>query len=298
MDTLTSLRVFLSVADLRSFTAAAERLDLSPAMASKHLQHLEQRVGSRLLNRTSRNVSLTESGALYRETVRALIEGLDDVEARIAQTTVTPRGTLKVSLPIWMANGAFARLLAAYRERFPEVQLDIDVSGRIVNLVEEGFDLALRVTPKPEEGLILKKLQNVLFVLVAAPAFLKRNGRPAAISDLNDSPLLAYSPVAGDGRVTLGNADKSTPVQFRTVLKSPNETLLLLAAREGMGFTVMPRWLVNDDLAAGRLERVLAEDVAVTVPFFAVYPNRGYMPAKTRSFLDFIAAELAKLEFT
>jgi DNA-binding transcriptional LysR family regulator len=129
MDTLTSLRVFCAVAEKKSFTAAAERLGLSPAMASKHVMHLETRLSTRLLNRTSRRVNLTETGTLYFVRVKQILDGLDEVEAAVSNVTVVPRGTLRLSAPVWFANPIFAGILGDYRKRYPEVSVDIDLSG-------------------------------------------------------------------------------------------------------------------------------------------------------------------------
>ncbi len=289
MDGLTGLRVFALVAELRSFSEAADRLGLSPAMVSKHVQAVEARVGARLLNRTSRSVSMTEAGTVYLATVRSLLDGLDQTEAQLAQTALSPRGVLKVSLPVWMANPAFARLLAAFHARYPEVTLDLDLSGRKVNLVDEGFDLALRVTPTLDEMLIAKRLAMIDFVMVGTPALLDRLGRPASIDDLKGAPFLAYSAVAPDGRVRLGKGPDAPELQLRPVLISGNETLLHLAVREGIGLSFMPHWLIRDDLADGFLEPVLPRELWPAVTLHAVYPNRSYLPAKVRCFLDFLS---------
>ncbi|MBT9373459.1 LysR family transcriptional regulator, partial [Rhizobium sp. CSW-27] len=224
MDSLVGLRVFATVAELRSFSAAAERLGLSPAMASKHVQQVEARVGARLLNRTSRSVSLTEAGTLYLASVRTLLEGLEQAEAQLSHTTVSPKGTLKVSLPVWMANPAFARLLAAFRAQYPAVTLDLDLSGRKVNLVEEGFDLALRVTAALDETLIARRLATIRFALVGTPDLLDRLGRPQQPAKLEGAPFLAYSAVAPDGRVRLGNGPQAPELHLAPVLLSGNET--------------------------------------------------------------------------
>lgn len=289
MDSLLSLRVFAAVADAKSFAAVAERMGLSAAMTSKHVQHIEAKVGARLLNRTSRRVSLTEAGALYLAAVRPLLEGLDEVGARLANATIDPRGTLKISLPVWLAEPDFVRVLAAYRTRYPEVTLDLDLSGRRVNLVEDGYDLALRVSPALDEGLIARRLADITFHMVAAPALLDRIGRPKEMTDLTGAPFLAYSPVSTGGRVRLGLGPDAPEVRMTPVLQSANETVLFQAALEGMGIAIMPHLVARRHLAEGRLEQLLPDLPAPIVGLAAIYPDRSYLPAKTRSFLDFLA---------
>lgn len=290
MDRLLSLRVFAAVAEARSFTAVADRLGLSTAMTSKHIQHIEAEVGARLLNRTSRNVSLTEAGAIYLASVRALIEGLDEAEARISQSSIKPTGRLRLSVPVWMATPRFAKLVAAFHEQSPDVVLELDLSARMINLVEDGFDLAIRVAMSLEPGLIARKLGDIHFRMVAAPSFLEKHGRSTSLADLNGAPFLAYTQVARDGKVKLPTPDGPTEISFKPVMLSGNESLLMFAAREGMGFTFMPHWLVDEELAAGRLEHVLPDLAKPTAPLHAVYPDRSYLPAKVRSFLDFLVA--------
>jgi len=283
-----SLRVLGAVADLKSFSAAANRLGLSPAMATKHVQHVEARIGARLLNRTSRNVSLTEAGTIYLARMRPLLEGLDEAEAQISQTAVKPSGRLRVSVPVWMANPPFAALVARYNQRHPEVTLELDLTPRIINLVEEGFDLALRVSSALESGLIARRLGDMHFRLVASPDYLQRAGRPGSLADLQGAPFLAYTPVARDGRMTIRTAKGDEEIQFKPVLLSGNESLLMFAAREGMGYSFMPHWLVDAELKKGRLEQVLPDVARPSVPLYAVYPDRSYLPAKVRSFLDYL----------
>ena len=233
---MTSLRVFCVVAELRTFAAAAKRLNLSPAMASKHVMHLESRLGNRLLNRTSRHVSLTEVGTLYCAQALQLLEGLDEVEAAIGNVTQTPRGTLRLSAPVWTASPCFTSLLAEYGRRYPDVCLDMDLSGRIVNLVDEGFDLALRATApeRLDPGLVARPLMQIEFCLMASPDYLRRAGHPRNLAELNGHALLRYSGMAGNEGMVLGTSDDRQTVTFRTVMQSENETLLHLAALEGI----------------------------------------------------------------
>src|SRR3954453_3992624 len=285
MDSLVGIRVFCQVAELKSFAAAAARLGLSPAMASKHVMELERRLSSRALTPPSRRVGLTEAGHVYFDQVRPMLEQLDEVEAVVSKATVIPRGTLKVSAPVWFANSSFAGTLAAYRARYPEVVLDIDLSGRLVNLIDEGFDLALRVSATPGDGLIARPLAPVLMQLVAAPSYLAAAGRPKAVADLNGHAMLKYAlyPLRV---IVLPSPDGEVTVNFNEVLISGNETLLHHAAVAGMGMAVLPRWLMAEDLAAGRLEPVLPEVLTIKAPLMAVYPSRKYLSAKVRTFID------------
>lgn len=290
MDSLVSMRVFCLVAELKSFATAAQRLRISPAMASKHVMQLEKRLGTRLLNRTSRRVSLSESGALYFEQARQMLDSLDEVEAAVSNATVVPRGTLRLTAPVWMANAIFAGVLADYQARYPEVRLDVDLSGRLVNLVEEGFDLALRATGAPDEALIARPITGVPFYLVATPAFLKHAGRPKKFADLSGQALLHYALYPGESFSLNRNGTVET-VKLNPVLRSGNETLLHMAALEGMGFAFLPKWLVTEDIASGRLVHILPNEVIFEGRLLAVYPSRKYLSAKVRTFIDFVAAD-------
>ncbi|MCC8934163.1 LysR family transcriptional regulator [Rhizobium ipomoeae] len=288
MDTLLSLRVFAEVAEHKNFSAVAERLGLSPAMTTKHVKHIEARVGARLLNRNSRNVSLTEAGAQYLQTIRRVLDALSEAEAQLTTDSMSPRGTLKMSMPVWMSNPAFAKLLTTYNQQNPHVTFDIDLSGRKINMVEEGIDLALRVAFKLDEGLIARKLSEVTFQLVAAPAFLDSFGRPTNPANLNDAPLLAYSQVAADGRIRFGG-EEGMDIKFRPILVSANESILHQAAIAGMGFAMLPNWAAQNDVKDGRLEPVLPTIAWPKLHIQAIYADRSYLPAKVRSFLDFLA---------
>jgi DNA-binding transcriptional LysR family regulator len=293
VDTLTSLRVFRSVAEMKSFAAAADRLGVSAAMASKHVMHLEERLASRLLNRTSRRVSLTEAGALYLEQAQQLLDGLDEVEAVVSQGTMIPRGTLRMAAPAWFANPAFAKLIAEFCALYPEVRFEIDLSGRPLNLIDQGFDLAIKATPPDalDPGLIARRLAEIEFHLVAAPAHLDKAGRPQSLSDLQGRPFLLYSGTRSDGAFPLEGPQGTETVKFDVVLESGNETMLRQLAIEGMGLTFAPKWTLGPDLAAGRLELVLPGTLHTAGLLYAVYPSRRFLSAKVRAFIDFLTQE-------
>ncbi|MDX0433302.1 LysR family transcriptional regulator [Sinorhizobium medicae] len=295
MDTMMSLRLFCTVSELKSFTAAADRIGISPAMASKHVMRLENRLGTRLLNRTSRHVSLTETGWLYFNQAKQLLEGLDEVEAAIGNVTMAPRGTLKLSAPVCAASNGFVSRLAEYNRRYPDVCLDVDLSGRMVNLVDEGFDLALRRATSPDRldlGLVARPLADIEFHLMASPEYLERAGRPKGLADLNGHALLRFSGANLSDIMELKGANRQSKITFRTVMSSDNETILQLAALRGMGLVYLPKWMTEQDIAAGRLETVLPNSIAFSITLFAVYPTRKHLSAKVRTFIDFMTTSL------
>lgn len=295
MDTLLSMRVFRTVVELDSFVRASERLHLSPAMVSKHVMHLERHLDARLLNRSSRHLSLTEIGKVYFEQCREMLDNLDEVEATVSRTTVVPRGTIRLSAPVWFANTIFTRALAAYRERFPEVSFDIDLSGRVVNLVEEGFDLALRVSHNLAQGvsasLIARPVGRIEFGLVASPAYLARAGRPVLPQELAQHAMISYSLLAAGNELSFDGPVGRESVKYQPVLQSNNESLLHAAALDGMGIALLPSWQTDADLATGRLERLFPDQRMAGGAVHAVYTSRRYLSSKVRTFIDFLAED-------
>jgi DNA-binding transcriptional LysR family regulator len=293
MDTLTSLRVFRTVAELHSFSAAADRLGMSPAMASKHMMHLEGRVAARLLNRTTRHVSLTEAGAQYLEQAQQSLDRLDEAEAALAEIAAIPRGTIRMSAPAWFANAAFARMIAEFHANHPQVRFEIDLSGRPLNLVDEGYDLAIKATPPEalDPGLIARRLGEIEFHLVASPDHLARTGRPQSIADLQGRPFLLYSGTRSDGSFPLDGPNGTEMVKFDVIFESGNEAMLRQLAIEGLGMTFVPKWTLGADLEAGRLELVLPGTLHTAGLLHAVYPSRRFLSSKVRAFLDFLIGD-------
>jgi DNA-binding transcriptional LysR family regulator len=301
MDTLTSLKIFRHVAESGSFTAAADRMGISPAMASKHVAHLEREMRARLLNRSSRHVSLTEAGAVYFEHCCDALDTLDGAAAALREGHEEPRGSLRITAPIWCATGYFAGLLAGYRQRYPQVILDLHLSNRKVDLAREAFDLALRVTNEPSPSLIVRPLCDIRFHAVATPGLLAQYRRnqhlpedaalgPADFSRLN-AIIASYLPPSS----TLGAGSPSGQIGIRvtTVMKSDNTGLTYECVLAGVGSALLPEWLVGQDLASGRLVPLMPQLEPISVKLFAAYTNRMYLTPKVRSFIDYLAAALA-----
>jgi DNA-binding transcriptional LysR family regulator len=291
VDQLFGIRVFCTVVELKSFTAAAERLDISPTMTSKHVLHLERRLGTRLLNRTSRHLSLTEAGGAYFEHARRMLEDLEGVEAVVSNAAVIPRGVLRMSAPVWLGTPAFVSVLNDYRLKYPEVRLDVDLSGRMVNLVEEGFDLALRVSANLGQSLIARPIAPVRFQLVASPYYLKRAGRPLVAKQLSEHAMMTYTLSTFANGVLVQGPRGAETIKIVPILQSNSETLLHHAALAGMGLVFLPQLMIRDDVISGRLEVLLSDYQLGSAELRGVYQSRSYLSSKVRTFLDFVSAD-------
>ncbi|MGE0797358.1 MAG: LysR substrate-binding domain-containing protein [Lautropia sp.] len=311
MDTLLSLQVFRHVAEAGSFTAAAARAGISLAMASKHVAHLERELRARLLNRSSRHVSLTEAGALYYARCRDALDTLDGAAAQLSEGLGRPHGLLRITAPVWFATARIAALLAQFRARHPEVTLELALTNERVDLAAGGFDLALRGTNEPSPSLIVRPICPVRFHSVASPALLARwwaarpgaagpapGASPAAaprpnVSDLAGIPAIlpSYLPSFTELPLTgLGGA--TVAVRVQPVLRSDDTNLSWHAAHAGIGAAFLPEWLVDDDLASGRLQPLLPAHGPIAITLHATYSSRMYLTPKVRAFIDFAIEQL------
>jgi len=293
MDTFQSMKVFRSVVEGGSFVAAARSLDVSTAMASKHLAHLEKRLGTRLLNRSSRHLSLTDAGRVYFEQVKDALDNLESAELAVGQTAVAPRGVLKITAPVWFANPHFARLLSTYRGRYPAVVLDVSLNDRVVDLVEEGFDLALRVTTNPGSALIARPLHTIRFRFVAAPSYVAAHGMPRTPQELAAHATVGYLYSPFGDHWPFETKDGVEQVPFAPTLRTNNTTLTYSMVLAGMALAALPPWLIDEDIAAGRLVEVLPAHRMTAGTLYAVYTSRRYLAPKVRTFVDHLASSCA-----
>ncbi|MBA3478597.1 MAG: LysR family transcriptional regulator [Lautropia sp.] len=300
MDMLTSLKVFRHVAESGSFTAAATRLGLSPAMASKHIARLEQELGARLLNRSSRHVSLTEAGAVYFDHCREALDTLDGAAAALREGHDEPRGSLRLTAPVWCATGYFARLLAGYRSRYPQVILDLHLSNRKADLAREAFDLALRVTNDPAANLIVRRICDIRFHAVATPELLRayrQRSKPAAgtasaAPDLSKLNAIIASYLPPSSTLAVSGPAGQVGARVSTIMRSDNTSLTYECVLAGVGAALLPEWLVQEDLATGRLEPVMPQFAPITVTLHAAYTSRMFLTPKVRTFIDYLAAAM------
>ena len=283
MDRLTGLRVFREIVETGSFSGAAERLGISAPMASKHIAQLESQTGARLLNRSSRHLSPTETGEVYYAQCRQALDLLDAADAAIQRDAATPRGRLKLTAPDWCANPRFARALADYHHAYPDVIVDLSLENRRVDLVTDGLDLALRASLDPAPTLFARLLCVVPFHAVASPDYLARLGVAAGATRLAGLDLIVPSYLSPE---KLAHMRAATA---RTAMRSDNSTLTYQAVLAGVGVAVLPDWIVGDDIASGRLKVVEIDPAPPEIPLHAVYVSRRHVAPKLRSFIDFFA---------
>jgi DNA-binding transcriptional LysR family regulator len=287
------MKVFAAVVDAGSFAAASDRLDMSRAMASKYVAHLEEHLGTRLLQRTTRKQTLTESGAAYYDSCVQILADISDAEEGAVRHTDAPRGTLRFTLPVSFGILHMGPVVSDYMKQYPEVKVDLLLTDRRVDLIEEGLDLAVRIGSMPESGLIAKKLASDSVVICGAPDYFKRHGVPTAPADLARHNCLTYSYAAiGDDWKLTGPGGTHT-VRVSGSLRATNGDMVKLAALGGVGLMRQPLFLAGDDIRAGRLVEVLSEYKSGELGIYAVYPSRKHLSAKVRTFVDFLAAALA-----
>lgn len=293
MDTLTSMRVFANVVEAGSFSGAADRLDMSRAMASKYVINLEDHLGTRLLNRTTRRLSLTESGTAYYERCVQIISDVQEAEQAAGQLTGTPRGTIKITMPVAYGLHRLGPVIADYVRLYPEVKLEISLNDRRLDLVEEGFDLAIRIGTLPESGLIARKLGVDRTVVCASPAYLQRHGVPEVPADLARHSCLGYTYTSSGDEWRLRSAEMDAAIRIAGSIKANNGDMLRLAALNGAGVIFQPLFIVQDDLHAGRLVQILGDYTSKDLGIYAVYPSRKHLSAKVRTFVDFLVEQLS-----
>ncbi len=293
MDTLTSIKVFRQVVDSGSFMKAAERLDMSTAMVSKHVMHVEQRLGVRLLNRNSRSLSLTEPGRVYFERCKSILEDLQATELELGSLGSVPRGTLRISVPSSASGQWLADLLAEYGRRYPEVLVDLSFEDRFVNLVDEGYDLALRITSNRESlpaGLIARPLGPAVFYLAASRDYVKRRGAPKSPGDLAQHDFIAVGDVLS---LPLEGGSEKGQVPLHVVLRYRSMDGVANAVAAGIGIAPVPAVLFDDPAFRDSLTPILPDYPLQQATLYVVYASRKFVPQKLRTFVDFIVEFLS-----
>src|SRR5258708_28375565 len=288
MDRLTSMLVFVKVADLGSFAAAAKEMKLSPTMIGKHIRYLEQRLSSQLINRSTRRQSLTELGRNYLDHCRHLLEEAEAGDTLAEEALLSPRGRLRVAAPLAFGSYSLAPAMVQFMKRYPDVTVELSLSDRIVDLVEEGIDAAIRVGELNDSTMMSRLLSPFQAVVCAAPAYLAERGTPKHPSDLVDHDCLSY-PWHDRPRWSFFGPEGEIYVDVKSRLQINNGFGVRYAALAGAGIVMQRAELVAEDIAEGRLQALLSDYKIQSRPRHIVWLENRRMTPKLRAFIDFVA---------
>ena len=295
MDRLTEMEAFATVVDQGGFTDAARKLGVSKSAISKHVSSLEARLGARLLNRTTRRVSPTEIGLAYYDRARRVLNDAGEADALVTSMQSAPAGLLRISVATDFGVNHLSPVLGAFLEEFPDITVNMVLNNRYVELISEGFDMAIRIGEMEDSSLRARKLAETTKRMIAAPAYLAKNGRPARIDDLNEHKLLHYSNNAA-GNVWKITAPSGEKRQVRTAgwLTVNDGQSLLNAAISGLGIAYLPSFLYGDAMARGLVEDAIPGLPHDTQGIYAVYPPGRFTQPKVRAFIDFLVHAFAE----
>ncbi|MBB4237537.1 LysR family transcriptional regulator [Rhizobium esperanzae] len=294
MDRLTSLAVFGKVVECGGFSAAARRLNMSVTMVGNHVQSLEDRLGVRLLNRTTRKVSLTETGKYYYERSSQILAELDEADRTAGALSTTPRGTLKV-----YTSSAIVRFLlpvvSEYMALYPSISLDFSIGERMVDMIEDGYDLVIRTVPPPDSSLVARKLTPWRHMLVCSPAYFESRPMPQRPAEVADHNCLqyAYYPYGEEWRFE-DSEGRQESVKIGGNAISNSAEMLRFLTLNGQGIFLAPSFVVFDDIAEGRLVKIMPDYRPIEFNINAVYPNRSHLATKVRLFIDLLAERFAE----
>ncbi|QIL43946.1 LysR family transcriptional regulator [Acidovorax sp. HDW3] len=296
MNRLDAMNLFVRVADLGSFAAAAQQLGVARSVVTRQIAALEEYLGVKLIVRTTRKLTLTSPGVHYLAQCRTILQQIESAEADVMQARNTPRGHLRVGLPLSFGLKRIAPLLPQFLEKYPEITLSLEFTDRHMDLIDEGMDVSIRIATALDPGHIARKLGEIRLITVAAPHYLQRQGRPLQPADLLQHDCLGYSVKALNAPLVFFVDGKHYPVNVPYRLQANNGDALAEAAAQGMGVTVQPDFIVNTYLTEGTLEVVLAEFSLPPIGIYAILPSNRLMAQGVRVLMDFLAQQLGTEE--
>ncbi len=288
MDRIDAMRAFVAVVTEGSFSNAANTLQLSPQLVSKYVSKLEEQLNTRLLNRTTRKVSLTEAGSHYFGHAQQILLSIDDMESKLGGLQQNPKGVLRISAPVSFALKHMAKLITDFQIHYPLVKVDLQLTDRKVDIVEEGFDVALRIGQLKNSSLIAKKVAPIRVMLCAAPDYLNKHGTPTQPEDIAEHRYLHYSYMNMDGKDDIYQLLKAKYLKQGSELRSNNGDVLVDAAIAGAGIVLQPTFIISEALSSGKLVVVLPKLEPEALGLYAVYAHRKLLPHKVRCFIDFV----------
>lgn len=289
MDRLSAIEAFIAVVERGSFTAAAQALRLSRAMVSRHVQDLENRLGARLLYRTTRKVGLTEVGKVYYQRCVQLLADLVEADCVVGELQSEPRGLLRINAPMSFGTLHLAGAVADFAALHPQLSIDLTLNDRVVDLIEEGYDVAVRIGRLADSSLIARRLAPCRMVVCASPHYIARHGQPGHPTDLARHNCLTYAYLTPRDEWRFHGPEGEVAVRVSGTMSANNGEVLAAAARCGRGVAFEPSFIVGEDLERGRLVRLLPAYRPAEPSINAVYPHARHLSAKVRSFVDFLA---------
>jgi DNA-binding transcriptional LysR family regulator len=291
MDRLAAMTAFVRVADTHSFSEAARRLRISKSLVSRQVAALEAELGARLFNRTTRSLALTEAGRSYYDQLVQILADIDTANQSVSSLQGTPRGVLRINAPMTFGINHLAPALPDFLTLCPEVEIDITMNDRFVDLTEEGFDMAIRIGRLGESSLVARKLAPMRRMVCASPDYLARHGTPATPDDLQNHACLRYSNMSAGDEWGFHHPDgRPWPAQLgRTPLRVNNGDTMRIAALKGLGMISVPSFMVGPDVQAGTLASILTPFIRHDGGVYAVYPPTRHLSPKVRAFVDFLA---------
>jgi DNA-binding transcriptional LysR family regulator len=291
MDQLDGMRLFVRVAEQGSFAAVALQMGVARSVVTRRIAGLESRLGTKLLARSTRRLSLTSAGAIYLEKCREILDMVEAAETGLDAERQTPRGTIRVSVPLSFGQRYLAPLLLEFSRLYPDVALNMDFTDRRANLIEEGVDLAIRVTDRLGQQEVARRLSSTRLAVVASPGYLEQHGIPKRPADLLGHDCLAYTlSASASWTFTLEGKTQSIPVHGR--IQANNGDVLLQAAIDGQGIACQPTFIAADALASGALIEILADYPIPEIGIYAVLPGNRHIPLRIRVLIDFLIERL------
>ncbi len=282
------MRAFVSVVTEGSFSRAAELLQLSPQLVSKYVSQLEDKLNVRLLNRTTRRVNLTEAGMQYLQHAQQILASIDEMDQQLGGLHQNPKGTLRISAPVSFSIKHLAPLLAEFQKQYPLIDLDLQLNDRKVDVVDEGFDVVLRIGELKSSSLVAKHVAPVRVILCASPDYLKQHGTPTCPEDLKHHRYLHYSYMEMDDRESIFPWLRSKNIEKSGAFQSNNGDVLVEAAIAGAGIALQPTFIAGEAIRKGQLVPVLLDFEPKVMGLYALYAHRKLLASKVRCFVDFL----------
>jgi DNA-binding transcriptional LysR family regulator len=293
MDKFLEMRAFAAVVDGGSFVRAADALEMSKPTVSRYVSDLEQRLGVRLLQRTTRKLSLTEEGRAFYGRCKAVLADVEVAEAEITSQSVAVKGLIKVNAPMSFGILELAPLWPDFMSKYPDIELDITLADRVVDLVEEGYDLAVRIARLPNSSLVSRKLASTRMVLCASSGYLRKHGTPRHPAELSDRAVLSYSLLATGDQWEFDGPEGKVAVTVKPIMRTNSGDTCIAAARKNKGIVFQPSFMVSADLSSGALVELMPQYRALEFGIYAVYPTRQHVLPKVRALIDFLAQKMA-----